>query len=362
LRRGTQRSLGFALTRHAAAKTLFILTNALVASLLLGLFALPSQQVIVGYPNAYPEGPVTSLLVERANWKQGREFPGRVMALYRSGSTLPATIDNYGRAGVTTIEDSRQLWRNVEGVTPDLASLKLRAISTFQPYGQLTSVGLYQVARDVFGNPGDITERNSPLNRRFSLTFSRLFGVKFVLADSPLEENGLRLLATVEGQPDIRLYEVGDSNTSGFSPTDLDFAPDWTEVRKAIEEPNFDPRVSAVFLQEYSQMARQRGIFGEARSSSIRLVGDGIEIDVRLASSQEPALVVLPFEFSHCMTVNSASGQSPAELVPVNGILTGLLVSESGRYEIQALTSPFRTPVCRLKDIQWWKRLFGAPS
>jgi hypothetical protein len=62
------------------------------------------------------------------------------------------------------------------------------------------------------------------------------------------------------------------------------------------------------------------------------------------------------------MTVNSVSGQSPAELVPVNGILTGLVVSESGRFEIQALTSPFRTPVCRLQDIEWWKRLFAQTS
>jgi hypothetical protein len=337
--------------RVVKGRFLFLLANALAASLLLGLFSLSSQQVIEGYPNDYPNGTVTSLLVERAQWTQGSDFPGRVMALYRAGSIEALSPADAGRT-----------WQNSEGLTADLLSLKVNRVTTFAPYGQLTSLGLYREAHDLFGNPEDVTTRNSIINRRFDLTAARLFGIKFVLADSSLSGPGLRQIATTDGAPIVRLYEVDDPNTSGFAPTDLQFATDWAGVRETLARPDFDPRASAVLLENGPNADQVPGLLGRLQSSAIRLAGSGIEIDAQLANPQAPALVVLPFEFSHCMTVWSVSGQLPAELVPVNGILTGLVVSESGRYEIQALTSPLRTPLCRLKDIQWWKRLFAAPS
>jgi hypothetical protein len=305
----------------------------------------------MGYPNNLTQGPVTELLVEQSQWLQGGAFPGRVMALYLSGSDESLTP-----------EHAQPTWLNSEGITSDLHSLKTHQVTTFAPYAQLTSFGLYTAAHDLFGNPNDVTPRNSIIHRRFDNTAARLFGVKYVLADSQLTDPRVRQISTIEGKPPVRVYEVDDPNISGFSPTRVVMASNWTQIRKSFSQRSFDPRVTALLLQDGPSADSVPAVLGAVATSSIRLVGSGIEIDAELANPQEPALLVLPFEFSHCMTVSSVSGQSPEELVPVNGILTGLVVSESGRYEIQALTSPFRTPVCRFQDIEWWKRLFAQPS
>jgi len=337
--------------RSLPARSVFIVANTLAATLFLGLLALPSQQVVMGYPNNLTQGPVTELLVEQSQWLQGGAFPGRVMALSLSGSDDSLTP-----------EQPQPTWLNSEGITADLRSLKTHQVTTFAPYAQLTSLGLYTSAHDLFGNPNDVTPRNSIIHRRFDNTAARLFGVKYVLADSKLTDQRVRQIAVINGQPVVRLYEVNDPNTSGFSPTRIAMASNWAQIRESFGQRSFDPRVTAILLENGPNSDSVPIELGAIKTSSIRLVGSGIEVNAELANPQERALAVLPFEFSHCMTVNSVSGQSPAELVPVNGILTGLVVNESGRYEIQALTSPFRTPLCRLKDIQWWKRLFSAPS
>ena len=337
--------------RSLPARSAFIVANTLAATLFLGLLALPSQQAVMGYPNSLTQGPVTELLVNQSQWIQGGAFPGRVMALYLSGSDESLTP-----------EHAQPTWLNSEGITSDLHSLKTHQVTTFAPYAQLTSFGLYTAAHDLFGNPNDVTPRNSIIHRRFDNTAARLFGVKYVLADSQLTDPRVRQISTIEGKPPVRVYEVDDPNISGFSPTRVVMASNWTQIRKSFSQRSFDPRVTALLLQDGPSADSVPAVLGAVATSSIRLVGSGIEIDAELANPQEPALLVLPFEFSHCMTVSSVSGQSPEELVPVNGILTGLVVSESGRYEIQALTSPFRTPVCRFQDIEWWKRLFAQPS
>ena len=83
----------------------------------------------------------------------------------------------------------------------------------------------------------------------------------------------------------------------------------------------------------------------------------GYDITVS-AETRGRSLLVLPFEFSHCLDASASDGGF-VRLQPVNGILTGVVFEGSGTVRITALGAPWSRAACRLHDRSWWRDMFG---
>ena len=72
------------------------------------------------------------------------------------------------------------------------------------------------------------------------------------------------------------------------------------------------------------------------------------------------SLVVLPFEFSHCLEAQplSADAETP-RLVRVNAIETGVLFNERVSAPIRYFAGLFHNPACRIRDSRDFPSLLG---
>ena len=331
--------------RRSALASLALVVNVVIAALLLSLFYLRTEAPVRGFPNMLSSGPTIDALSDAAAWSQGTTFRGRVMALRR--------VDEPGP--LPTSELSRE-WVNDEGISWQLLALKEREIPTLAPYGQLISPGLLRVSQDLFGVPGDELGRNVIVTRRLTQPMARLFGVAYVIADDSIP--GLSPVGRIAGTPMLQVYRVPDPNIHGYAPHEVITAEEWTGVEAAMTAGDFDPtRDVVVDVDQAADLVDLE----PATASSITLTGQ--DITVR-ASSPGRTLLVLPFEYSACLSAIPVSSSPKPDgfirLQPVDGILTGLLFDGASEVRISAVNPPWRAAACRIEDRAWWHRLFGS--
>lgn len=94
-----------------------------------------------------------------------------------------------------------------------------------------------------------------------------------------------------------------------------------------------------------------------AERSSITLTGQDLTVS---AVAPGRSMLVLPFEYSACLTaVPRSADDGFIRLLPVDGILTGVLFDGTTTVRITAVNPPWRTAACRIEDHAWWRGLFG---
>jgi len=119
-----------------------------------------------------------------------------------------------------------------------------------------------------------------------------------------------------------------------------------------------DFRRHAVVIDAPAAAARLQGL-SPAEASELRIVERG-GIVVK-ATSAGTSLLVIPFEFSHCLTVRSSDAAvQPPGLIRVNALLTGVLFDHAVNAEIRYFTGPFSGASCRLRDADEFKRLVAG--
>src|SRR5262249_33427098 len=147
----------------------------------------------------------------------------------------------------------------------------------------------------------DTADRNAIFMRRINTPILQLVGVKYVLTESeiPPETADVRGAISGLGDREFRLFELRDSNTQGYSPTELMVEPDWNKALDAVEK--HAGELGTIVVAD-------RAVAGPLLSAKqSRIVVQGSTLHVT-ASSSGRSVLVLPFEFSNCVVIR---GEAP---------------------------------------------------
>ena len=189
-------------------------------------------------------------------------------------------------------------------------------------------------------------------------------GVRYVIDDHVLDDRLLRMSFAIPGLPNRRLYlhELPTPNLANYSPVKPIRISNVKQAVVAMAKPSWDYRIAIVTSRalpgdlvpvSFSNVTLRRGhIHAEARSPG-------------------RSTLLLPFEFSHCLTF-VADDTDPKTDAPIlfraNLIQTGVLFSRSLKGRIAFRFGPFNNRDCRLQDIadarklglddaqNWWPR------
>lgn len=311
--------------------------------------------LFVSYPQA--ETPITSLLKKEISLKFDRRFRGRVADFI--GHSLPDSNDF-------------QIWHYLRyfalyetGNTHGAIGLWQDAIPTLTEYSQLITPAYFAFVRRFFTRPGDVQTRNRVEMRHIDPRLLAAIGVRFVITDVA-DDGGsqLQLRSKIAiGVPETRreafgapqmfrghsfslhLYEIPGTNVGQYSPTLPLRADSAADILAALASPDLDPARTVVT----SELLPGDLVPAQLEEFSI---GRG-NIRVR-AKSLGRSLLLLPIEFSHCLSLtNAATGANAApsaRLLRADLVLTGLLFEQGLDVNVAYFTGPFRNPTCRLRD------------
>ena len=306
----------------------------------------------VSYPQS--ETPITKILKEEISLRTDRRFRGRAADFI--GRSLPESNDF-------------QIWHYLRylaeyqtGNTHGAIGLWQDAIPTLIEYSPQMTPAYFAFMRRFFTRPGDEQTRNRVEMRQINPRMLAAVGVRFVITDGPVE-NELQLRSRIAIQaPDsliaafgappifrnhnfsLDLYEVPNVNVGQYSPVTSLQANDAADILRVLDSPEFDPRRTAVTNDGVPEDL----VPAELEDFSI---GRG-NVHVR-ASSPGRSLLLLPIEFSRCLsiTVSPTGASAPApHLMRADLVLTGLLFERVIDADIAYFTGPFSNSRCRLQD------------
>jgi hypothetical protein len=196
----------------------------------------------------------------------------------------------------------------------------------------------------------------------------RAAGVRFIITDAPMPDalDGRRPSATKlraeltiptppsaqaagllsSSQPALEsfqlyLYELENPNLGQFSPIEVKQVEDARSVREALVNPNWKLE-HTVF-----GVIPGPGPFQKASLESFTIARDGYKVR---AQSEGSAILLLPIEFSRCLTVRSRVDGPPPRLFRADLVLTGVLFDHRLDADISFRVGPGEASRCRLQD------------
>jgi hypothetical protein len=169
-------------------------------------------------------------------------------------------------------------------------------IPTFEEYGEWTSVQAHRFARRLLAPAGIRIHSNCLRAYAIDADILRALGVRYVLTDAERLEKPATLRGAVAA-PDtlsVRLFELRDANLGTYSPTRFVKAVTADEIADRIRENKGRLDQVAVISDDVPPTS------AKARGVVMTIEQDGIRIR---AASDGPAHILLPVQFSHCLTV-----------------------------------------------------------
>ncbi len=342
-----------AVSASTPALKLAVEHRAWVYSLVLALLVLvywvhnqPGIRYFADYPPNEP--PSVRFLERELALKPGAPFRGRLLVL------VAATLDQNGER----IQQEQPLhWVSL------YVNLSLKygrplgndhyfdllpfGIPITNEYAYWTGPPTFTFFRVFFGKEGEVFGRGWFVLSRFDLRLARLAGVGMVLSDAP-EMPGATLVYTERVvDSDLRLFRVDDTNAGQYSPTRPRRAETAGEAIAAIRSEGFDPKTDVVIETEISADLQPAG--------RVSVTVDRGPTLIVHASSPGASLLALPFEFSHCLQLQT--DQATAQLMPVNLQQTGLLFRGDVTARITYRFGLFHQSRCRADDLMRADRL-----
>lgn len=321
-------------TKHLALSEPLALLSALIVAVSAAalVYSLDTQEGYqVGFPPSYASEP--SRLIERSlALAPGDEFVGRSLLLV-----------NVGR------DEAVRWWDNFviryfkyrQGLGNDLAvDLAQANVPSVNEYGHWTSPAMTSLMAVAFYRPGDPLERAARILRDFRPNLARLLGVSLVASDAQLD-GMMELYSGSAGDHPLFLYRLDNSNLGQFSPTEIRVSSSAIEMVEHLRAPEFDGRLVAI-----SEEAIEDPLVPASHVSIKFEKGPRLRVD---ATSAATSLVVLPFEFSHCLHLE---GDATSRLMPVNLAQTGLLFHGEVSVDITYRYGLIAGTTCRDADIE----------
>jgi len=328
---------------------------AILLPVLIGVYALTkgpieSEQTHRYYPLASPfpqaETPITRILKAEARLVPGQPFRGRVavfMARFPEARDVPelaSLMPFFSLLATGNLHHGPGLWQD--------------DIPTLFQHSRLRSPVRYAFERYLLFN--DDIGRSWRVD--VDLRVLSAIGVRFIITDFPISGPKLRLELTIPMLPSAQqwiapslptlksfqlyLYELADVNLGQFSPTELNKKEDASSVLAALADTASDLNHTVFGVVPVSVPLRK------AKMESVTIVRDGYRIR---ASSEGLSILLLPFEFSHCLNVVDRTAGPAPRVFRADLLLTGVLFDRRLDSDIVFRAGPGFGARCRLQDL-----------
>ena len=281
----------------------------------------------------YPpkQTPSAELLAQDLAITPGSQFRGRLMTIVPGSFAGPVSPPMF----YDILNKYRRFLGNDFWVDPLAFNVPM-----LNEFGHFSSPITFAFDRIFFGKEGDAFDRTTIVLSQFNLRIARLVGVRMVATDALTIPGGALVYEAKAGDSDLRIFRVEDVNVGQYSPTralQVRTAADAIESLKAVD---FDPKQDVVVEREITDNL-------VAATSSTTTVDRGPLLIVH-ASSHGRSLLVLPFEFSHCLDIDVTGGHG--QLLPANLQQIGLLFDGEIEAKITYRFGLFHNSQCRIED------------
>ncbi len=207
-------------------------------------------------------------------------------------------------------------------------------------YGHWISPPMLALMAAAFYNPEDHIGRAAQVFREFRPNLARLLGVSLVVSDGPLPGQ-VELYRGVAVDHPVYIHRVTDANLGQYSPTTTVVANSAKEILDRLLGPDFDGRRLAILERPVD-----KELVPAERVSVTLTTGPRIHVE---AYAPGTSLLVLPFEYSHCLQVE---GNGLEQLIPVNLAQIGLVVHGEVSLKIEYRYGVIKGTECRKQDLQ----------
>jgi hypothetical protein len=213
-------------------------------------------------------------------------------------------------------------------------------IPTFEEYGQSTSVQAHAFAAKLLAPAGFNVHPNFLRVFTIDSAVLRAVGVRYILTDAEALDKPAILRGSVStpGAPTVRLFELINPNLGTYSPTQFVKSATADEIAQRIKENKDRLDRVAVVTDDLPSTAFQ------ARNVVMTIERDGVRIQ---ATSNGPAHILLPLQFSHCLVVVNGAA---ARLSRANLFQTLLSFDRAVDARIEFRFGLFANNACRLRD------------
>ena len=288
-------------------------------------------------------------------------FRGRLVGMAFVDDQRPYHPDQRDPSGKTILRDifimeRDATWRVATKYGGDFTfTPRQDRIPVLHDNNRFTGPGLAVIERYLLSEPKDrLIVQNHNISK-FDRRLLEMIGVRFlVMSEFQAEQPGVVLRRTerVSSFLTLYLYELPGTNTGAYSPTKQTVFTSAKEALDLIGDPALDFRETVLVEKKVP------GQLIPARSSEVKINGDVLSIEAR---SDGRSLVVLPFEYSRCLTFENKSGASGPlpEFHPVNLNQIGMVFERSASVNIRFRFTPFNAS-CRAQDRRDWEKLKGT--
>jgi hypothetical protein len=307
-----------------------------LAAILIYAFFDTAPATSMKYPPQQPES--VRILKNEIELRPGEPFRGRVLVL----AGMQGKSGNQWPGGPGSISDVLEFqYRTILGNDHYVHLLPFH-LSVATDFGHWTSPVTFVFLHKFFGRKDDIIPDKAffPL-RAFNDRVARLIGIRMVVSDAPGLPGGSIVYETKAGHADLRIFRIEHINLGQYSPTRIIRASTASEILATIATLDFDPEHDVVIDDNIP------GDLVPATSVSvITHLGPTLSVS---AESTGRSLLVLPFEYSHCVRLEASQGTS-GQLMAVNLQQIGLLFEKQIKAKIAYWFGPLERPKCRKAD------------
>lgn len=307
------------------------------------LLAISSAPGVQGYLYPPRSNPMVDTLREKIAFQSDDLFRGRVATF-----TMPDPAG--GDPWNYQFSQGQALTRAIGN---DLSTLGLwyYRIPTLMEYNQFSSPAFHRLVKRSLQVPPIRHQRNITILTTPDVRVLELLGVGYVISPSPLPATGTELLSESVSGTKWRLFQLAAPNIHGYSPTELDIRADFSSMLDFVLDERVDLTKRAIVQTKIAETLKP------ATTTTLTITGGDLHVR---AQSAGQSLIVVPFEYSHCLVVRSTSATSDLmkpTLHRVNGLLTGILFDKDLDIYIEFRTSPLRNVTCRFDDYLEFKAI-----
>jgi hypothetical protein len=291
-----------------------------------------AEELQTNYPP--PSSPIIEILKRNIAIHPGGEFRGRIATFTGMKDVDKPTswIDLHTYDG--------QIIKKI-GNDHRMVGLWFDDIPTLMEYNSLLTPAFYAFTKTFFALPYDRQMRSVMVLRRPNAKLLAAIGVRFVVTDSKISEGVNIAVVSLGNIGNLYLYEISRPNLGQYSPTIAVVSTKAKEMLSIMDGQDFDPMHKIVVqttLPSDLVEANQSKIFAE--KGYLRIV----------ATSEGASVILLPIEFSHCLTLHDESGMDTPRLFRANLLQTAIMFKKDLNVKLVYHTGPFRMPHCRLDD------------
>jgi hypothetical protein len=296
-----------------------------------------------GRPNIYPPKPsaISEFLRNSVGLIPEHDFNGRVVTITGVDGT---SWDDAFRYDLKLIQALGNDHRTI--------GMWFYNIPTLIEFSHAIRPLLFAVTKAFLSGDYDSQQLNILNFRKANIAVLRLLGVRYLVTDSqtPIEGTKRILAMPIPGSSSsLALDELPNPNL-GVSPTKI-VIESGKEALRMLSDSNFDFAATAIVSQKIqTQLTAASGVQVAVERGKLRIE----------ATSMGNSLIIIPFQYSHCLHAVSRSSGQELPLMRSDFLLTGLLFNGRLDADIEYRQGPFVGELCGLYDLHEDRQALGS--